>query len=272
MRKTGTPAPVVVDDPWAELRRHTAARIALGRVGTSLPTAPHLEFQFAHARARAAVHRALDEGALAGALAGLGQPSVALGSRAADRNAYLQRPDAGRRLDEPSRARLEALGTEARGRDVALVIGDGLSAEAVEANAAPLLAALLPLVRERGWSLAPVAIVRQARVAIGDEIGHALAARMVVVAIGERPGLSSPDSLGLYLTLGPRPGLTDEARNCISNVRAAGLAPPRAAAKLAYLMAEAFRRGLSGVGLKDEEEPDGGPSLGEGRNFLTDGD
>lgn len=253
----------VVANPWAPLRETTPARIALGRAGTSLPTRPHLEFQLAHARARSAVHRALDAEALAKRL---GTPSILLHSRAEGRAAYLQHPDAGRRLDERSAQALAA--SRAGPVDLAIVVGDGLSAFAVEQNAGPFLDAFLPLCEARGWTRAPVAIVGQARVAIGDEIGEALGARLAVVLIGERPGLSSPDSLGLYMTLAPRPGLTDEARNCISNVRAAGLPPRRAAAKLAYLVAEAFRRNLSGVALKDEEETEG-VTQATGDNFLT---
>ncbi|WP_061933431.1 ethanolamine ammonia-lyase subunit EutC [Aureimonas sp. AU22] len=271
MAEEDKPAPAVVANPWAALRRHTSARIALGRAGTSLPTAPHLEFQFAHAQARSAVHRALDAQGLSDAVARLGQTCVALHSQAADRPTYLQRPDAGRVLDEPSRVRLRQAAAGLDGVDVALVIGDGLSALAVETNAVPFLQALLPLLEARGWTLAPIAVVGQARVAIGDEIGEAFGARAVVVLIGERPGLSSPDSLGLYLTLAPRPGLTDESRNCISNIRAEGLAPARAAQKAAYLLAEAFRRNLSGVALKDEEEADAGLEAGDGGNFLTEG-
>jgi len=263
---------IVVSNPWAELRRHTAARIALGRAGTSLPTTPHLEFQFAHAKARNAVQRELDVEALARAIADLGQETFLLASRAGDRVTYLQRPDAGRSLDEASRARLAAHAGAAEPVDVALVVGDGLSAHAIEENAVSLLAELLPLLARHGLTTAPISIVRQARVAVGDEIGHLLRARMVVVLIGERPGLSSPDSLGLYLTLHPAPGLTDESRNCISNVRSEGIQPPRAAQKLVYLMLEAFRRNLSGVLLKDEEDaPAGLPAPGSG-NFLTAGD
>lgn len=272
MTKDERPFPIVTEDPWAELRRHTAARIALGRAGTSLPTAPHLEFQFAHAKARNAVWRDLGTEEMLARLERLGPDILLLHSQAVDRVAYLQRPDAGRVLDEPSRARLDCAARVAGACDIALVIGDGLSARAIEENALPLLTALLPLLAEQGRTIGPISVVRQARVAVGDEIGHRLGARLVVVLIGERPGLSSPDSLGLYLTLAPRPGLTDEARNCISNVRNDGLKPPRAAAKLAYLVAEAFRRNLSGVLLKDEEES-AGPSLsGHGRNFLTGGD
>lgn len=263
------PTAIVVPNPWERLREVTPARIALGRSGTSLPTRPHLAFQLAHAKARSAVHRALDVAALGARIEGTFGAAIPLHSRAADRAAYLQRPDDGRRLDAPSRTALEA--SASSGVDVALVVADGLSAFAVEENAARLLQALRPLVDAKGWSLAPVSIVAQGRVAIGDEIGEVLRARMVVVLIGERPGLSSPDSLGLYLTLGPRIGLTDEARNCISNVRAEGLKPERAAAKLVYLMGEAFSRGLSGVALKDEEEAPAAVGLAGGANFLTRG-
>lgn len=261
------PSAIVVPNPWDRLREVTPARIALGRAGTSLPTRPHLQFQLAHAKARSAVHRELDVAALAARIEPLFGAPVSLHSRATDRAAYLQRPDDGRRLDEASRAALEASGRS--GFDVAFVVADGLSAFAVEENAGPLLEALRPLVEAKGWSLAPVTIVAQGRVAIGDEIGEMLEARMVVVLIGERPGLSSPDSLGLYLTLNPRAGLTDEARNCISNVRAEGLKPDRAAAKLVYLMGEAFSRGVSGVALKDEEEASASIGPGGGGNFLT---
>lgn len=240
-------------DPWAGLRALTPARIALGRAGTSLPTGPHLDFQLAHARARTAVHAALDTGALAARLAPLGLETLTLASAAGGRAVYLQRPDLGRRLDEDSRARLAAR-SGAEAPDVVFMIGDGLSARAIEENAEPFLAALLPALRAAHWRVGPAAIVSQARVAAGDEIGAALGAGIVVVLIGERPGLSSPDSLGLYMTANPRPGLTDEARNCVSNVRAAGLSHAAAAHRLFHLMSEARRRGLSGVRLKDEAE------------------
>ena len=261
-----TPGPVT-PSPWTRLRALTPARIALGRAGTSLPTAPHLEFQLAHARARKAVHLALDRAALADRLAPLGLTPLILHSAAPDRASYLQRPDLGRRLDTASRAALAGRGG---GCDVALVIGDGLSATAIDENAPPFLRLLLPALEQGGWQVGPLAIAAQARVAIGDEIGAALGARMVVVLIGERPGLSSPDSLGLYLTHAPRPGLTDEARNCISNVRAAGLGHAAAAHKLIFLMTEARRRGLSGVALKDEAEALA-DSTAPRRNFLLEG-
>jgi ethanolamine ammonia-lyase small subunit len=239
---------VVVENPWQSLRRFTDARIALGRAGVSQPTEAQLAFQLAHARARDAVHAALDVARLTEALeAGLGVSCLRLHSAAADRHVYLQRPDLGRRLDAASRAALTA-----GDHDLAIVVADGLSALAIEQNALPFLQALLPRLALDGWSLAPLCIVEQGRVAVGDEVGEVLGARAVLVLIGERPGLSSPDSMGLYFTWAPRVGLTDESRNCISNVRPAGLGYAEAATRLHYLLAEARRRGLSGVQLKDE--------------------
>ncbi|MCW5663314.1 MAG: ethanolamine ammonia-lyase subunit EutC [Piscinibacter sp.] len=257
--------PVVIPQPWCSLRRHTPARIGLGRSGVSQPTAAQLDFQLAHAQARDAVHRRLELGPLEQGLAALGLPTLRLHSAAADRPIYLQRPDLGRRLDEPSRQRLAALPRGAP-PDLALVIADGLSALAVERHAVPLVAALLPVLGA-GWQLAPVALVEQGRVAIGDPIGAALGARLVAVLIGERPGLSSPDSLGIYLTWEPCPGRSDAERNCISNVRPEGLPVPEAARRLAWLLEAARTRGLSGVALKDESSPV--PALGAAsRSFL----
>lgn len=262
----------VVANPWSGLKRFTSARIALGRTGTSLPTAPHLEFQLAHARARNAVHHALDSGSLADALRQDGLDVMEVHSAAATRPIYLQRPDKGRRLDEASRQALQALPAPPAPYDLAIVIADGLSALAIEQNARPFLRVLTPRIAAAGWRLAPVCIARQARVALGDEAGSLLGARIVLVLIGERPGLSSPDSMGLYMTYAPQPGTTDEARNCISNVRPEGLSYERAAHKLTYLITEAFKRQMSGVLLKDEagELAAGveGPVAG---NFLTSG-
>lgn len=250
--------------PWQALRAYTAARIALGRRGVSVPTRAQLAFQLAHAQARDAVHLALDGEALAQALAEQGLTSVQLHSAAATRADYLQRPDLGRRLDDASRARLAAGAT---GADLALVAADGLSALAVQRHAAPFLAALRERLAMEAWTLSPVHIVAQGRVAIGDEVGELLKARAVLVLIGERPGLSSPDSLGLYLTWAPEAGLLDERRNCISNVRPEGLAYTQAAYRLHYLLSQAFSRQLSGVGLKDETVAEGG-ALAGARNFL----
>ena len=236
-------------DPWADLRRHTPARIALGRSGSSLPTAELLRFAAAHAQARDAVHIALDSDALARDLAALGlAPALIVQSRAPDRASYLRRPDWGRRLSAADAGRLQALAGGAV--DLALVLGDGLSAVAVQRHAVPLLAALLPLLLP-GLSLAPLVIASQARVALADEIGALLQARLVLILLGERPGLSAPDSLGAYLTHAPQLGCSDAQRNCVSNIRPDGLPPAQAAQRLAWLLHEALRRRTSGVALKD---------------------
>jgi ethanolamine ammonia-lyase small subunit len=235
-------------DPFAALRRLTPARIGLGRVGSGLPTAALLDFQFAHANAREAVATRLDAEALA---AELGWPSLILDSAAPDRETYLRRPDLGRRL-APGAAPL------ARGDyDLAIVIADGLSAAAAQDHAAEVARALV--VALGGWRIAPAAIVRQGRVAIGDEIGERLGAQTVVVLIGERPGLSAADGLGAYVTWAPRIGRLDSERNCVSNIRPDGLPPQAAARKIAWLLGEARRLGFTGVDLKDREAP----TLGE---------
>ncbi|HXE38921.1 MAG TPA: ethanolamine ammonia-lyase subunit EutC [Azonexus sp.] len=239
-----------VPDPWQALRQHTPARIALGRSGDSLPTSALLEFGLAHALARDAVHLPLDGAALGAALDAAGLPHRAVHSQAADRSTYLRRPDLGRQLTADSRVALEKAAQSATAPDLAFVIADGLSSLAVSRHALPLLHASLELLP--GWSMAPVVIAEQARVALGDAIGEALGAGTVVVLIGERPGLSSPDSLGIYLTHRPRPGLTDADRNCISNVRPEGLPYAVAARKLAYLLDGARRLGRSGLALKDD--------------------
>lgn len=252
------------DKPWQTLRAHTAARIALGRRGVSVPARAQLAFQLAHAQARDAVHLALDGEALARDLAAQGQDCVPLHSAAATRADYLQRPDLGRRLDDASRA---LLADGAIGVDLALVAADGLSALAIQRHAAPFLAALRARLALEAWTLSPVHIVAQGRVAVGDEVGELIKARAVLVLIGERPGLSSPDSLGLYLTWAPKAGLLDERRNCISNVRPEGLAYAPAAYRLHYLLSQAFSRQLSGVDLKDETVEEGA-ALAGARNFL----
>ncbi|WP_338848309.1 ethanolamine ammonia-lyase subunit EutC [Massilia sp. W12] len=261
----------VQDNPWQGLRRFTAARIALGRAGTSLPTRAHLAFQAAHACARDAVHLPLAAEELArdvqAVLRTAGAPDVPclqLHSRARTRQEYLQRPDYGRQLAPASRSQLQAL--PPAGADLALVLADGLSALALRQQAAPFLQALLPLLGT-DWRLAPLSIVQQGRVAIGDEIGHLLQARCVLVLIGERPGLSSPDSMGLYLSWQPRPGMHDAMRNCISNIRPGGLDFATAAQKAHYLLQEARRIGLSGVELKDETGA-AAPELDIKGNFL----
>ena len=245
------PAPLLPDpDPWVALKAFTAARIALGRSGTSVPLREALAFKLAHAHARDAVYSVLATEPLLAALQPLQLPVCQVRSRAHTRQEYLQRPDWGRQLDEPSRA---LLAEHAAGEcDVALVLADGLSATAINDHAAPLLDLLVPELRQAGFRLGPLVLAEQARVALGDEIGQLLGARLVLVLIGERPGLSSPNSLGAYFTYGPRPGLTDEVRNCVSNIRPEGLTYPVAAAKLFFLLQEARRRQLSGVALKDQ--------------------
>lgn len=243
------------DNPWQQLRRLTPARIALGRAGTSLPTRAQLDFQYAHAQARDAVHLPFDHAGLTASLAARGRASLQLHSAAADRHTYLQRPDLGRRLHHDSAESLrQHRARHPDGYDLAIVVADGLSALAVHRHTLPFLQQLEEQVLAEGWSLSPVALVEQGRVAVADEVAELLGARMVVILIGERPGLSSPDSLGLYFTYAPRVGLTDAYRNCISNVRLEGLSYGMAAHRLLYLMREADRRQLSGVNLKDETE------------------
>lgn len=245
--------PPVVDQPWSRLRAFTAARIGLGRAGVSVPTAAHLAFQQAHAEARDAVHAPLDAEALLAGLRAFGEAPLLVQSQAANRATYLQRPDLGRRLSEAGVEQLSALHSPAT--DLAFVLADGLSALALQRQALPLFSALRErLVLEGGWTWAPPVVATQARVALGDEVGALLNARCVVVLIGERPGLSAPDSLGLYFSWAPRVGLVDAQRNCISNVRPEGLPPTAAAAKLHALLREARTRQLSGVELKDEQD------------------
>jgi len=239
-------------DPWHHLRTLTAARIGLGRAGGSLPTRELLAFGLAHAQARDAVRQPLDDEALGQALDERGFAHLSIHSAAADRTEYLRRPDLGRRLVEADRNRLAAAAPEPS-PDLVLVLADGLSATAVQRHALPMLDALQP--RLADWTLAPIVIALQARVALGDEIGALLRARQLVMLIGERPGLSSPDSLGIYLTHAPRPGRVDAERNCISNVRPDGLSFEQAAARLSFLMRGAHALGRSGVALKDDSRP-----------------
>lgn len=235
-------------DPWAAARAFTDARIALGRTGNGLPTRHLLDFQMAHAQARDSVHTAFEADALAAKLTDLPMLVLSVHSAAADRMVYLQRPDLGRLLAEGEEARLK---TAAGAFDLVVVIGDGLSARAVHDHAEPTLRALLAGLDET-WNLGPVVLARQARVALGDPIGKALGADITLMLIGERPGLSSADSLGAYITWGPKSGRTNADRNCVSNIRDAGLPPAAAAHKLAYLLRESRHARLSGVALKDD--------------------
>jgi ethanolamine ammonia-lyase small subunit len=239
-------------DPWQQLKSFTRARIAIGRVGSSLPTREVLDFGLSHAMARDAVHLALDVDALEAEIKNHNFPTIRAKSMAPDRATYLLRPDWGRRLHEQSLMHLQNQ-SQAKPIDFLIVVGDGLSSLAVARHVAPLLKEMrqhLPV----DWHTGHVVIASQARVAIGDEIGQALNARMVAMLIGERPGLSSPDSLGIYLTYNPKLGLSDADRNCISNVRPEGLQYAAAAKKLVWLAKEAMRLKVTGVALKDESD------------------
>ena len=248
-------SPVDPQNPWLNLRNLTPARIALGRTGTSLPTQAQLDFQYAHAQARDAVHLAFDHQGIRAQLTERGRDSLLLHSAAADRHSYLQRPDLGRRLDDASAQQLQDYATaHPGGVDLAIVVADGLSALAVHRHTLPFLARLEEQIAADGWSVSPIVLVEQGRVAVADEVAQRLGAKMSVILIGERPGLSSPDSLGLYFTYAPKVGPTDAYRNCISNVRLEGLSYGMAAHRLIYLMREACRRQLSGVNLKDEAQ------------------
>jgi ethanolamine ammonia-lyase small subunit len=246
-----TRKPRSAPDPWSPLRALTSARIGLARVGASLATAPLLDIRLAEARARDAVHEALDGERLAADLAALGAPVLAVASAAADRQNYLMRPDLGRRLAPGAQA---TLAPHAGEHDLALVVADGLAARAVQTHAAPVLAAVLPLLRGANWRIAPIVIACHGRVAIGDAVANALGAGCVAILIGERPGLSAPDSMGAYLTWRPGPHTTDADRNCISNIRPDGIGYAEAAQKLVQLLRAMRARRLSGVRLKDETE------------------
>ena len=236
---------------WNDLKQFTAARIALGRTGNSLPTAELLKFGLAHAQARDAVHLPFEIEELEQSLTYQGFHVLKAYSAANDRETYLRRPDFGRQLATTSR---EELAVHAKPQELVIVVGDGLSSTAVHKNTLPFLLELRERLDLLGISCNTVVLAKQARVAIGDDIGETLQAKAVAVLIGERPGLSSPDSLGCYLTWNPKVGLLDSERNCISNIRPEGLIYSQAAHKLSWLLAESFRRQLSGVNLKDESD------------------
>jgi ethanolamine ammonia-lyase small subunit len=235
---------------WRRLAELTPARIGLGRSGSGMPTSQTLSFALAHAMARDAVHAPLDIPLVRGQIEAAGFKTVTVASRAETREQYLVQPDLGRRLSAASERQLSSLNTAAV--DLALILGDGLSSKAVHTHAVSFLAALQPHIARHRWSLAPVILASQARVAIADEAGALLNAKASVMVIGERPGLSSPDSLGVYITYAPRAGRQDSERNCISNIHQAGLTYEEAAFKTAWLLQEALARRLTGVALKDE--------------------
>ncbi len=246
------------DPSWPPIRALTAARIGLQRSGASLGTTPLLEFRLAHARARDAVHHDMN---VPPGLATLGLAVLMVHSRAADRRSYLMRPDLGRALDAAAEPALAAHGGN---HDLVIVVADGLSALAVERHAEPVLAALLPALRAGGWSLAPLVVAHQARVALGDAVARELGAGAVLVLIGERPGLSAPDSLGAYLTWAPTAGTTDADRNCVSNIRPDGLGYQDAAWRLAFLLDRMRAIGGSGVRLKDDSDRAALPAPSDG--------
>ena len=234
--------------PLAFLKEYTAARLAVGNAGSSIPTKASLDFNMAHAHARDAVYSVINIDELSASLKELHTDMLSIKSQAADRAQYLQRPDFGRKVHPDS---IKVLENQVTGADISIIIADGLSALAINKNASDLLRQIVPMLSRSNLTMAPVCLVEQGRVAIGDDIGHCLKSKLSVVLIGERPGLSAADSMGIYLTYGPKPGLTDDSRNCISNIRVGGLTYQHAANKLFYLITEAFKRKLSGVNLKD---------------------
>lgn len=240
----------ITKNPWQSLRQYTPARIAQGRAGHSLPTSELLKFQEDHALARDAVYSVLAKENLEKNLQNIDFLEIIIvESQAKDRQEYLKRPDFGRKLSQSSHQKLQYF--PKKQYDLAIVIADGLSATAVNRHVVPLLALLIPALAKEGWSLAPISLVMQGRVAIADEIGELLQAENVVILLGERPGLSSPDSLGAYLTHAPKVGLTDESRNCVSNIHPEGLDYQAAARKILYLLTEMKTRKISGINLKD---------------------
>jgi len=249
---------LAISDPWSELRHFTDARIALGRCGGSLPTRKVLDFRFSHARARDAVHTPFVPADLASSIQAACQVETLVAQSAcADRLEFLKRPDLGRKLHADSRRDLCEKFECSGPYDLVILVSDGLSTAAAMAQSLPVLESLIPLLRNAGWKLAPLVVVRHARVALQDEVGGIFQARMSLMLLGERPGLGSTDSLGAYFTFAPSIGKSDAERNCVSNIRPAGLPPAIAARKLHFLLTESIRLGLSGVSLKDET-----PTLG----------
>lgn len=244
--------PIIEPDTTIDLREMTDARVALGRFGAGIPTRAAQAFLLDHARAREAVWATVDRTAIAGRLSELGFASICVESCAPDRSTYIRRPDQGRQLSENSRATLRTLTQGISPADVSIIVADGLSSSAVETNAVALVEALSPRLRALGLSLGPVVLAEQARVALGDPIGEVLGARLTIVLVGERPGLSAADSLGAYITYAPQSGTPDSKRNCISNIRDGGLSCATAAKTVADLVSAIFSTRTSGVALKQE--------------------
>ncbi|MDD2799170.1 MAG: ethanolamine ammonia-lyase subunit EutC [Bacteroidales bacterium] len=243
-----------IKNPWDSLKEYTEARIAIGRCGSSIPTEELLDFRLLHAKAIDSVHTPLDCVSITSEIESLiGEKIHLVHSAAQSRSEYLSRPDLGRRLSDKSIQLLTQL-TKQSSYDVALIVADGLSSHAIHRNIAPLFRVLMPALRSMGLTLAPSTLVEQGRVAIADEIASILNAKLSIIFIGERPGLKTPDSLGVYLTYDPVSGTTDERRNCISNIRSGGLAYELACSKLLYLIQESFKKRVSGIDLKDEQD------------------
>ncbi len=242
----------IVPDPWGQLKQYTTARIALGRSGGSTPTSEYLNFKLAHARARDAVHEHFEISQLAAEIETLGMDTFLVNTQACDRTTFLKRPDLGRRLDNAAETLLKQ---HALNYDLVILVSDGLSALAAHRQTKTLLAKLLPALRGDRWTLAPIVLARFGRVALQDPVGELLNANIALILLGERPGLTSPDSLGAYFVFNPRLGNTDAQRNCVSNIRPEGLSPSAAADTLFYLLSQAKSLGISGIKLKDERKP-----------------
>ncbi|RSD30127.1 ethanolamine ammonia-lyase subunit EutC [Vibrio pectenicida] len=272
----------VIANPWQTLRQFTSARIALGRAGNSIPTHEMLAFQLDHARARDAVHRVLNIDQIIEELCAQKQiiehtPDlpIVVNSKASNRLMYLQRPDLGRQLDEISWQKInDYQANTVRSYDLSIVITDGLSSTAIQNHAVHIvnqLVALLSADNKHDWSLAPITIVKQGRVACGDDVGEGYKAKITLILIGERPGLISPDSMGLYITWNPIRGKQDSSRNCISNIRPEGLNYQEACQKAYYLLSESLQRQISGIDLKDRSDDTNSQELESksSTNFLT---
>lgn len=255
-------------DVWTELKKYTQARIGQGRVGCSLPTKQQLQFNLDHAMARDAVNTPLEMHEIEQQLNKMGLTCVVLHSKAENRTHYLQRPDLGRTLSSASINKLKQVEKPSQGYDIALVLVDGLSSTGVQQHGALLCQTIVDKLTSQSLSVSRICLVAQGRVAIGDEIGFLLNANSTVLIVGERPGLSSPDSLGIYYTYHPQPGLNDASRNCISNVRPAGLSIADASEKLVWLVNQSFKRKLSGVNLKDNSKSNESSYLDVPGNFL----
>jgi ethanolamine ammonia-lyase small subunit len=243
---------IIDEDCWKELREFTDARIALGHTGASLPTKEMQKFSLAHARARDSVHMPFDRDKIKQQIENIGYKTVYVNSKAPNRSTYLTRPDLGRLLSDDSKQKLMQLGEQ--DDDITLVIADGLSSKAVHKQSVPLIRCLLPYLKQLKFSIAPVVLAEQSRVALGDEIGHLMHSKFVAMLIGERPGLTSPDSLSVYLTYRPYGGRLESERNCISNIRPEGLSYEKAAFKFAWLLEHALAKECTGIGLKDKSD------------------